>query len=351
MSVRFRLAAVGLLAHAACASGTKTDAQFQANIVASKHQLLLGNVQALNQAARDLQTAAPTPIGSGWGDTNMDAIATMKNAWARMRTAWEASEGVIAPLFPDLDGSLDARYDELLMGLGPGGDPDLFDGQGVTGMHAVERILFAPLIPAAVVAQESALPGYVPAAWPATQEQALAFKNGLCGRLVSDSQALVDMWKPVAIDLNQAFEGMTSLMNEQKEKVSLAAEHQEESRYSQRTMGDLRDNLMGTRAAYELFTPWLETKKGGLDENTQVEAALDRLGQTYSTVYGDAIPTPPPTLDPNQPLSVTDQATPFGMLYVAVVQEVDPTYTGSVVNVMNVVASALGLPQFTGASN
>jgi iron uptake system component EfeO len=348
MKLHPRLAVAALLAHVACSSPATTDAQFQAKIVVDMHQLLLGNVQALNQAARDLQAAAPTPIGRGWDATDQAAVSSMENAWKNMRTAWEASEGVIAPLFPDLDASMDSRYDELLMAIGPAGDPDLFDGQGVTGMHAVERILFAPVIPPGVIAQEAMLPGYVAAAWPATQDQAAEFKTKLCQRLVDDTQTLVNMWEPRAIDLNQAFDGLTSLMNEQKEKVSLAAQHEEESRYSQRTMGDLRDNLAGTRAAYDLFTPWLETKPGGLEINSEVEQALDRLGQTYSTVYGDAIPTPPPTLDPTMPLSVTDQSTPFGMLYVAVVQEVDPTYTGSCVDSMNHVATTLGLPPFTG---
>jgi iron uptake system component EfeO len=348
MTLRSGLVVVAIVAHAACSSSKKSDQAFESDVVTSMHGLLLANVQALNQAAHDLQDAAPTPIGRGWDATDENAIASMKNAWTSMRKAWEASEGVIAPLFPDLDGSMDSRYDDLLAGLGAAGDPDLFDGQGVTGMHAVERILFAPLIPPEVVAEEAMLPGYVAAAWPATQDQAAEFKNGLCARLVTDSQSLVDRWKPQSIDLDQAFDGLTSLMNEQKEKVKLAATHQEESRYSQRTMGDLRDNLAGTRAAYDLFTPWLETKPGGIAINDQVESALDRLNQTYSTVYGDAIPMPPPTLDPTMPLTVPDQATPFGMLYIAVVQEVDPTYTGSAVDAMNHVATALGLPLFTG---
>jgi hypothetical protein len=73
--------------------------------------------------------------------------------------------------FADLDAALDTRYEQSLAALGPAGDPDPFDGQGVIGMHAVERILFAPGIPQPVIDLESTLPGRLPAAWPATANQ------------------------------------------------------------------------------------------------------------------------------------------------------------------------------------
>jgi hypothetical protein len=40
--------------------------------------------------------------------------------------------------------------------------------------------------------------------------------------------------------------------------------------------------------------------------------------------------------------------TPFGVLYVAVVQEVDATRPGSAVDSMNHAARVLGLPEFIG---
>src|SRR5262249_11867572 len=153
------------------------------------------------------------------------------------------------------DDALDGRYEDYLTALAPAGDPDPFDGQGVTGMHAIERILWAPVIPPGVVTREAMLPGYQPAAWPATAAQAPELKTGLCAQLVADSQRLLDGWKPHAIDLAGVFEGLTALMNEQEEKISLAASYEEESRYAQRTLGDLRDNLTGTRAVYDLFIP------------------------------------------------------------------------------------------------
>src|SRR5262249_57929691 len=128
----------------------------------------------------------------------------------------------IAPLFPDLDSSLDARYDDFLTQLGPAGDPNLFDDQGVTGLHAIERILYADTTPAHVVDGEKALSGYVAAAPPANAQEADAFKNKLCAKLIADAELLESQWSPQKIDIGGAFQGLVSLMNEQREKVTKA---------------------------------------------------------------------------------------------------------------------------------
>ncbi len=62
---------------------------------------------------------------------------------------------------------------------------------------------------------------------------------------------------------------------------------------------------------------------------------------------GDAIPPPPPTWDSSKP-SPADQGSPFGVLYVSVVQEVDASRPGSAVDSMNHAARMLGLPEFNG---
>jgi iron uptake system component EfeO len=336
-----------LLAAAGCGSSDKTDAQFQAQIVAQMSDFLVGKAQALNQAARDLRDAAPTPTDRGWDATlDAQAIAAMKSDWNQMRSAWESAEGVIGALFGDIDGALDARYEEYLAAL-PAGDADLFDGQGVTGMHAIERILYAPDTSDAVKLQESMLAGYVAAAWPATPEQADEIKTGLLTELVDDSQLLVTRLTPGVIDLSSTFAGMTRLMDEQKEKVDLVASHLDESRYAQRTLADLRDNLAGTEATYALFAPWLLSKVNGVSRDNEVRVAFGRLDQTYQS-SGDKIPDPPPSWNSSQP-TMADQMTSFGQLYLAVVREVDPTYTGSAVDAMNHVASMLDIPPFMGA--
>jgi iron uptake system component EfeO len=325
---------------------TRTDAEYEEEIVASMHQLLLVEVKGLHQSAVDLQAALPTTVGRGWdaSDQDQDAINGAKASWMRMRFAWERAEGTFAALFPDIDGALDSRYEDMLPESGEPPDTNPFDGEGVIGMHAVERILYAAEVPAAVVMRESVLTGYQAAAWPSTAAQAADMKSGLCERLVKDTQRLVDGWEPQAIELSDVFKGLTGLVDAQQEKVSLAADHEEESRYAQSTMADLRSNLAGTRAIYNLFIPWLATKSYGTALDHDAQLAFDRLQQTYDSIQGDALPEPPATWNSAQP-SVEDQRSVFGKLFVAVVQEGDANRPGSCLHAMNQVSKALNLPQ------
>jgi iron uptake system component EfeO len=311
---------------AACGSGAKSEGELKADIISSMHALMLEELQGLNQAAIDLQAAAPAMFSAGW-DPARDSgaqIDAMKEAWTRARLHWERAEGPVAPMFSDLDKAIDSRYDEMLKALGS--DPDLFDGQGIVGMHAIERILYAP--------------------GPQTDAQAAEFKNGLCQQLANDTQALLDQWKTKTIDLAAVFNGLTGLISSQAEKVGLAAMYEEESRYSETTMTDLRSNLDGTRAVYDKFEPWLATKAFGTMLDMKAMAAFDRLDQQYMNVTGEAIPAPPP--DWSNPPSAADTVTPFGALYTVVTNEADPTRSESAVDTMNQVARALGLPEFTG---
>src|SRR5207237_8256852 len=107
-----------------------------------------------------------------------------------------------------------------------------------------------------------------------------------------------------------AFTGLVGLMNEQKEKVIKASTGEEESRYSQHTMADLRANLEGTEKIYALFSGWLKSKPasattpGGMT-GTMIDAAIKtafaQLASVYATVVGNAIPAPPATWSPEQP--------------------------------------------------
>jgi iron uptake system component EfeO len=326
------------------ASGPKTDAQFEANVTQGMHDSLLTEIVNLHQAALDVVSAAPS---HAWdADADADAIQNMKDAWIRARTAYERTEGALAPLFPDIDTEIDARYDDFLEIIGEDGDQDLFDDQGVTGMHAIERILYQPVTPQSVIDFESKLPGYKAAAWPATAAEATEFKTKLCARLVNDTQTFMEEWKPQAIDISGSYQGLVALMNEQREKVVKAASFEEESRYSQTTMGDIRNNLTGTQNIYALFQPWLATKSGGDAADQAVENGFAKLNTDYGTVSGDAIPQPPSRWSAEDP-STADLATPFGQLYTAVNQAVDPNVSGSVVDSMNKVADKLGLAEFT----
>lgn len=353
------LAALGLgcsSSGSASPSGTtgKTEEQFKTETVAGMHDSLLSDIDALLQASKDMQAAAPVTPGRGWNAaTDAAAIQATKAAWVRARAAYERIEGALAPIFPDVDSSIDARYDDFLTELAPkGGDDNLFDDNGVTGLHAAERVLYSETIPAHVVEFEKSLPGYKAAAFPATEQESSDFKNKLLTKIVADAQLFHDQWQPANIDIAVAFQGLISLMNEQREKVNKASTEEEESRYAQRTMADLRDNLAGTKKIYALFQPWILSKtdsanaaKDGKRIDAAINDGLKKLDALYAQVPTDAIPQPPSTWSSESP-SQTDLATPFGVLYGGVQGAVDPAEKGSVVDEMNNAATVLGFPQF-----
>lgn len=321
------------------------DATLQKAAVQQMHDLLLSDVNTLYTAAQALQAAAPSAADRGWDPTlDATAIANMKTAWLQARTAYEHIEGALAPLFPDVDYSIDARYDDFLADLqGKGGDPYLFDDQGVTGMHAIERILYIDGVPKRVTDFEKALDGYVAPAQPATAQEASDFKNKLCAKFVSDAKLFVDGWTPAMIQAQVAYAGFASLVQEQKEKVQKASTGEEESRYSQRTMADIRDNLVGTKNVYQAFQPWISAHDGSAPIEAKIATGLASLDAAYALVQGDAIPTPPDTWSAENP-SPADLATPFGQLYTAVLAQSDATQPDSVANQLNLAGMLLGFP-------
>jgi iron uptake system component EfeO len=338
----------------------KTDAQYKADVTRGLYALVEKNIDSLEVAATELQVLAPTPVGRGW-DPAQDAgkIDAMRAAWANVRAPYERIEGVVAPLFGELDVSMDQRYDAFLLEeiAGAKGDADLFDDEGVTGMHAIERILWSNAIPASVTEAEKVIQKdgknlYVEAAFPKTEAEAMRFKSKLCAKLVSDAKLLKAQWKNAAkLDIAFAFRGLQDLMNEQSEKVNKAAAGLEESRYSQRTMADLRGNLEGVVGAYQVFQPYLVSKQGGsatkngktFDAN--IAAGFSSLKSSYAEVQGDSIPKPPLSWAAEQRInqSTADLATPFGKLFSVVYAAVDEETDGAVAQQMSLAAGLLGL--------
>jgi iron uptake system component EfeO len=310
---------------------TKTDDEFKAEITTSMQQTFLGELQTLHNAAIEMQSAAPATTGRGWDPVqDAAAITTMKAAWRRARIAYEHIEGAVAPLFPDVDAAIDARYDGFLAQLASvGGDTNLFDD------HTT---------PPYVVDFEKVLPGYKAAARPSTEQEAADFKNKLCTRLVTDTKTLVEQWTPAKIDIATAYAGLVALMTEQREKVNKAATGEEESRYAQLTLADIHGNLDGTRTAYALFEPWV-LAKGGDAQSKAIKAGFDALQVAYDANTGDAIPQPPPTWSGEQP-SAADLMSPFGKLYTSVRAAADPNVPTSIVAEMNSAADLLGFKRF-----
>ncbi|MBL8950186.1 MAG: EfeM/EfeO family lipoprotein [Myxococcaceae bacterium] len=340
--------AVALIALVAACGSPKppegpTDAEQREKITTGMHQALLTEIQVLKGAAQDLKAHAPVRSGAaGWElPADAAAIAQLKLDWAKARTAYEHIEGAIAPLFPEIDLAIDGRYDDHLEGLNGLGDPNPFDGQGVIGMHGIERILWADSIPPGVTRVESTLPGYAAAAFPTTEAEARDFKEKLVTQLVSDVQKLETQWSPAKIDLAGAFQGLEALMVEQREKVNNASNNLEESRYSQATMRDLRDNLAGTRTIYRLFQPWLKTK--GSDVDARIEAGFDALDAAYDEVQGDSIPAPPDQWSAEMPRA-EHLGTPFGKLYTKVRAATDATVPGSLATELAAAGVLMGFP-------
>jgi iron uptake system component EfeO len=336
---------MALLLGAGCSSN-KTDAEYQQDVVNGMRSGLITDLANLASASQTLQSAAPTPAGRGWDATiDATAIAGMRAAWTQCRTAYEHIEGATAPIFPDVDASIDSRYEDFLAAL-PGGDSHLFDATGVTGMHAVERILYADVAPARVARYESTLDGYVAAAFPATAQEASDFKTALVQKQFEDAQMLHDSWQAATnYDLDAAFSGLISLMNEQREKVDKASTDEEESRYAQTTMADIRHNLEGTQIVYALFQPWIRSKNGGTAVDASIQQGLADLQALYDTIPGDAIPQPPATWSSENPTE-TDLQAPFGMLYQGVEAAVDPNQPDSIVAHMNQAATLLKFQGF-----
>lgn len=312
---------------------TQDPAALEADaILAVKDETQL-QLEAFASAAAAIRDAAP----ADWSQAD---TADAEAAWREARVAYERVEGAIAVLFPDLDAATDERYDGFLA---DGPDDYLFDADGVRGVHAIERILWADRHPAYVIAFESGLPYYVPAAFPANDAEAADFRDSLCAQLVGDSETMRDQFAPVALDSAAALRGVIGSMAEQLEKVHLAASGEDESRYAQHTLGDMRANLAGGRATFDAFTPWLEALDGQplIDD---INAGFDRVDAAYGALGGDAIPAVPATWNPDDP-SDADLATGYGQLWSLLNTEADPDAAGSLVERMGAAAELLGIPQ------
>ena len=324
--------------------GKAEDEAQQTRVERSMKAWLTVELASFRNAAAELQQAAPTPSGRGWSaEQDADAIRRMKQAWGRARHAYEVVEGAVAPLFPDSDTATDARYDDFLAALGAAGDPEPFDEQGVVGVHAIERVLWADAVPRDTVEFESRLPGYRVAAFPATEAEARSFKERLAAKLVTDIAQLEAQLAPVELDIAFAFRGLMDLTNEQLEKIDRAATGREESRYAQTTLGDLRANREGCLAAYRLFQPWL-VARGRTDLDALVMAGFTRLARAYDATPGAAIPRPPDAWSSLAPKS-DHLNTSFGKLFSVVKRETDDKEPGSLSHSLMSVADALGLPK------
>lgn len=324
----------------ACGNDSTTD--HRAEALASVKTYIDTQLSMMETCATSLQNHAPAADADGWNLTDdAAAVATMREDWRCLRNTYERVEAAIAVVFPDYDYSLDQRYDEFVSLMA---DPDPFDDQIVTGVHAVERILWAGEAPTATTEFEATLEFGATARTPATMDEANDFKTLLCERIVTEIGEMRTQFAPQALDTDAAFRGVISSMQEQAEKVNLAASGEDESRYAQHTLADMRANLAGGQEMYSRFRTWLMSVEGGAAIDEEIMAGFERIGAAYDAIAGDAVPAVPATWNPTSP-STEDLATPYGMLHTMLEEEADPDHEGSLAHEMDHAAEALGIPQ------
>ena len=338
------LGAAGILS-AACGGGgdnasLTTDADREKEAVLEVKTMIQVSLDELHDAALDLQAAAPAPDADGWSAAaDAAAVNEMRAQWKRARLAYEHVEGAIAVIFPDLDVSTDARYDAFIE-VSP--DDNLFDDTGVTGAHAIERVLWSDAMPGSVLAFESALPGYKAAAFPASEAEASDFKAKLCARFVADTKAIRDGFGPLALDASAAYRGVIGSMAEQVEKINKAATGEEESRYAQFTLADMRANVAAGKETYAAFQGWL-IDKGGAAIDADILAGFDRIDKAYAQIEGDGLPPVPEGWSSEEPPTDLLESTPFGRLFGVLRTETDPEAPTSLVSAMIKSADLLGV--------
>lgn len=317
-----------LVACAVACSG-ESDVAYRADVGTQMRDALSLDLLALVSSTQAIQDFAPLTQGRGWDpQADATAIQNMKVAWEKARSAYEHVEGAVALIHPDLDFAIDSRYEQYLAANG-NADAYAFDDKGVVGLDAIERILWSDVAPAQTVAFESALAGYAPAAFPATEQEAADFKNVLCGKLIADATTLEVAWRTEDIDVSRAWGGLMSLIAEQRTEIANVQNGAEESRYSQLTMNDLRSNIDGVEAIYGIFRPWLASKDNGSDADAKIESGFATLEDLYGNVSGNAVP---------------DASTnAYTDLLGSVTATVDPSRDGSIVFEMTLARSSLGL--------
>jgi iron uptake system component EfeO len=293
-------------------------------------------LDALAQNTAEFQSLAPVADADGWNrTTDGAAVAAMETSWRESRAHYERIEGAIAVLFPNYDESYDQRYDGFP---GQPSDTNLFDSDGVSGNHAVERVLWSDRVPADVVAFESTLTGYIAPAFPANEQQADDFRTKLVQRKVDDTAAMAAEFEPLNLQLETAYRGVLGSMEEQVEKVRLAGTGEDESRYAQHTLADMRFNLEGGRAIFTAFEGMFASNNGAA-LYADVIAAFDRVQARYDAIDGDAIPAVPSDFDP-----ATPGDSPYGQLFAFLATEIDPANEQGFVHLFGEGGELLSIP-------
>ena len=293
-------------------------------------------LDAFLHAAQQLHSAAPTPQSDGWQvPRDAAALQASRQAWKDARVAYEHVEAAIAALFPEQDHAVDGRYDDFpaQQGTDGGAPPDAFNGESMTGMHAIERILWSHAVPQAVRTFERTLNRYQEPAFPQDGRQAAAYRNVLVAHLIEQVRSMQRELDHNHLDLAAAFGGVHDSMKEQREKVNLAGQGSDESRYAQHTLADMRANLHGGRSMYEFFRPQLRKQENGAAVDRAIVERFASLQAAYAAYPGDSLP-PAPAGWSSQNVNPQLLHSDYGVLWQRVVEEADMRRPESLVALM-----------------
>ncbi|MFO0760153.1 MAG: imelysin family protein [Byssovorax sp.] len=316
------------------------DAALDAQAAADGKAYLVDRVEALHDHLEALCKAAPAPAADGWvSPRDTPAIQAMRASWHEARRAHQALEGVLLLHFPDLAASLDGSYEDALAA---GPDPELVDDRGFTGLHAIERILWADRMPAGVAKEEAALPGALPAAFPSTEEQAIDFRDELCAGAVHDAEELEAAIEGLPLGSPEIQAIARELVEIQADRVIEAGEGHPSSPYAGRSLLDLTDGLAAARAMHEVFLPWLATKAEGPHVAAEAADAFDRLAMRYMAAGVDALPAPPSGWS-DTAYNDEQLQSPFGLIFMAVMNETNLGIDGSVAHSVEEAGALLGV--------
>ena len=162
---------------------------------------------------------------------------------------------------------------------------------------------------------------------------------------MADTKTMQEQFTALALDAPSSYRGVIGSMVEQVEKISKAATGEEESRYAQYTLGDMRANVAAGVDTYAAFQPWLLTKGAeGEAADAEILAGFDRLEAGYAAIQGDALPPVPEGWSSENP-TAAQLETPFGRLFSLVAAESDETSEGALVRVMLESAALLGIEE------
>jgi iron uptake system component EfeO len=333
------------------------DAANDAAAAAAVKQSLVAHAADLHTAAVALQAAAPPPGSPGWNaTTDRAAIVAMKEQWQQARLAFEALEGAVDVFFPDVEASIDLRYEQALA-IGTVADP--FDGRGFTGFHAIERILWSDSIPSAVRAYELTLPGHWAAAFPASEFEVTEFQNALCQQLVDVTGSLQARVQALSLDSPGAYQTAVHLLKDQLTKMEEAGAGKDESRYARYTLAEMRVNEATAEATEAAFHRWLLSKQVGVpvDAGAMVDAGppptgpqidmaiaagFAQLDAAYGCTPGNGL-SPPAGWSSIDPTDAMIGTSPFGGLFLAVSGADDETNPGSLLSAMAQAIQVLGI--------